>query len=138
MACDRIIYVRQARAEAHIHLYIQAWIHGVGVWVRGHDDIQATYNGIVRYRILQVAGHLGRSDRRTCYGPLGPPGPLRAVTWIQYSDSAQKAHGPTDYMRGECTGGGDNISGFYSSWTPGVFRTYFYNHAHRLRLEKLL
>jgi hypothetical protein len=25
-----------------------------------------------------------------------------------------------------------------SSWTSGVFYTYFYNHAHRLRLEKLL
>jgi hypothetical protein len=25
-----------------------------------------------------------------------------------------------------------------SSWTPGVFYTYFYNHAHRLRLEKIL
>jgi hypothetical protein len=25
-----------------------------------------------------------------------------------------------------------------SSWTPGVFYTYFYNHARRLRLEKLL
>jgi hypothetical protein len=25
-----------------------------------------------------------------------------------------------------------------SSPTPGVFYTYFYNHAHRLRLEKLL
>ena len=24
------------------------------------------------------------------------------------------------------------------SWTPGVFYTYFYNHARRLRLEKLL
>jgi hypothetical protein len=24
-----------------------------------------------------------------------------------------------------------------SSWTPGVFYTYFYNHARRLRLEKL-
>jgi hypothetical protein len=31
-----------------------------------------------------------------------------------------------------------NISGFHSSSTPGVFCTYFYNHAHRLRLEKLL
>ena len=26
----------------------------------------------------------------------------------------------------------------HSSWIPGVFYTYFYNHAHRLRLEKLL
>ena len=25
-----------------------------------------------------------------------------------------------------------------SSWTPGVFYTYFYNHSRRLRLEKLL
>ena len=25
-----------------------------------------------------------------------------------------------------------------SSWTPGAFYTYFYNHARRLRLEKLL
>jgi hypothetical protein len=25
-----------------------------------------------------------------------------------------------------------------SSWTPGVFYTYFYNHARRLHLEKLL
>ena len=31
-----------------------------------------------------------------------------------------------------------NISHPHSSWTPGVFYTYFYNHAHRLRLEKLL
>jgi hypothetical protein len=30
------------------------------------------------------------------------------------------------------------ISPLLSSWTPGVFYTYFYNHAHRLRLEKLL
>ena len=30
------------------------------------------------------------------------------------------------------------ISHPHSSWTPGVFYTYFYNHAHRLRLEKLL
>jgi hypothetical protein len=25
-----------------------------------------------------------------------------------------------------------------SNWTPGAFYTCFYNHAHRLRLEKLL
>jgi hypothetical protein len=25
-----------------------------------------------------------------------------------------------------------------SSWTPGAFYKYFYNHARRLRLEKLL
>jgi hypothetical protein len=31
-----------------------------------------------------------------------------------------------------------HISPLNSSWTPGVFYTYFYNHAHRLRLEKLL
>ena len=32
------------------------------------------------------------------------------------------------------------ISGFHSSYPPGVFYTYlcFYNHAHRLGLEKLL
>jgi hypothetical protein len=30
------------------------------------------------------------------------------------------------------------VSHLHSSWTPGVFYTYFYNHAHRLRLEKLL
>ena len=30
------------------------------------------------------------------------------------------------------------ISDIYSSYTPGVFYTHFYNHAHRLRLEKLL
>jgi hypothetical protein len=30
------------------------------------------------------------------------------------------------------------ISGFDSSSTPEVFYTYFYNHARRLRLEKLL
>ena len=29
-------------------------------------------------------------------------------------------------------------SGFHSRWTPGVFYTHFYNHARRLRLEKLL
>jgi hypothetical protein len=27
---------------------------------------------------------------------------------------------------------------FNFKWAPGVFYTYFYNHAHRLRLEKLL
>jgi hypothetical protein len=31
-----------------------------------------------------------------------------------------------------------NISHVDSSWTPGVFYAYFYNHALRLRLEKLL
>ena len=31
-----------------------------------------------------------------------------------------------------------NISAFYSSWPLGAFRTCFYNHAHRTRLEKLL
>ena len=31
-----------------------------------------------------------------------------------------------------------HISPRHSSWTPGAFYTYFYNHAHRLRLEKLL
>jgi hypothetical protein len=30
------------------------------------------------------------------------------------------------------------VSPPHSSWTPGVFYTYFYKHAHRLRLEKLL
>jgi hypothetical protein len=30
------------------------------------------------------------------------------------------------------------ISPRQSSWTPGVFYTYFYNHARRLRLEKLI
>jgi hypothetical protein len=30
------------------------------------------------------------------------------------------------------------FSGVHSSSTPGVFYKYFYNHAHRLRLEKLL
>jgi hypothetical protein len=31
-----------------------------------------------------------------------------------------------------------HASGVNSSWTPGVFYKYFYNHACRLRLEKLL
>ena len=30
------------------------------------------------------------------------------------------------------------ISPFHSRGTPGVFYTYFYNHARRFRLEKLL
>jgi hypothetical protein len=30
------------------------------------------------------------------------------------------------------------ISGLDGVWTPQLFYTYFYNHAHRLRLEKLL
>ena len=41
--------------------------------MRGHNDLQAIYNGIgvvwydaMHYK-LQVAGHLGRSDRRACY-----------------------------------------------------------------------
>jgi hypothetical protein len=41
-----VLYIRQARAEAHIHLYIQAWIQGVDVWVRGYNDIHAICNGI--------------------------------------------------------------------------------------------
>ena len=31
-----------------------------------------------------------------------------------------------------------HVHGRHSSWAPGAFYTYFYNHAHRLRLEKLL
>jgi hypothetical protein len=31
-----------------------------------------------------------------------------------------------------------HVSGRHSSSTPGVFYTLFYNHARRLRLEKLL
>jgi hypothetical protein len=31
-----------------------------------------------------------------------------------------------------------NFSGVNSSSTPGVYYTYFYNHARRLRLEKKL
>jgi hypothetical protein len=31
-----------------------------------------------------------------------------------------------------------HTSPFHSRGTPGLFYTYFYNHAHRLRLEKLL
>jgi hypothetical protein len=31
-----------------------------------------------------------------------------------------------------------NASEHNSSWTPGEFYTYFYNHTRRLRLEKLL
>ena len=38
--------------EAHIHLYIQVWIQGVDVRVRGHNDIQAICNDIAWYRIL--------------------------------------------------------------------------------------
>ena len=37
-----------------------------------------------------------------------------------------------------CTGWGYNISPLVLSWTPGLFYTYSYNHARRLRLEKLL
>ena len=31
-----------------------------------------------------------------------------------------------------------DISDLGLVWTPQLFYTYFYNHAHRLRLEKLL
>jgi hypothetical protein len=31
-----------------------------------------------------------------------------------------------------------HISGLDPFRTPGVFCTYFYNHAHRIRLEKLV
>jgi hypothetical protein len=42
-----VLYVRQARAEAHIHLYIQVFIQGGG-WVdEGNNDTQAIYNGMV-------------------------------------------------------------------------------------------
>jgi hypothetical protein len=30
------------------------------------------------------------------------------------------------------------VSPLLSSWAPGVFYTYFYNHARHLRLENLL
>jgi hypothetical protein len=33
---------------------------------------------------------------------------------------------------------GISVSPRLSSWTPGAFYTHFYNHARRLRLEKLL
>jgi hypothetical protein len=69
-----VLYVRQARAEAHMQLYIQVWIQavyrGVDGWMRRHNDIQAIYYGIVWYRILQVAGH---------FGPPGPPRVLRTA-----------------------------------------------------------
>jgi hypothetical protein len=42
------------------------------------------------------------------------------------------------YPRGRTRNRGTDISHRHSSWTPGVFYTYFYNRAHRLRLEKLL
>jgi len=31
-----------------------------------------------------------------------------------------------------------DVSGLDLVWVPQLFHTYFYNHAHRLRLEKLL
>ena len=43
-----MLYVRQARAEAHTHTYTYRHGHkGVDVWVRGHNDIQAIYIGMV-------------------------------------------------------------------------------------------
>jgi hypothetical protein len=44
-----VLYARQARAEAHMHLYIKVWIQRGG-WVDEgtyHNDIQATYSGMV-------------------------------------------------------------------------------------------
>jgi hypothetical protein len=31
-----------------------------------------------------------------------------------------------------------DASGLHQAWAPQLFYTYFYNHAHRLRLEKIL
>jgi hypothetical protein len=45
-----VLYIRQARAEAHIQLYIELYRYGyrgVDGWMRGHNDIQAIYNGMV-------------------------------------------------------------------------------------------
>jgi hypothetical protein len=43
-------------------------------------------------------------------------------SWLQQAEAPARAR---------------HVSGPHSSWTPGVFCTYFYNHARRLRLEKL-
>jgi hypothetical protein len=40
--------------------------------------------------------------------------------------------------RGPQRGSREDASGLDPRLTPQVFYTYFYNHAHRLRLEKLL
>jgi hypothetical protein len=54
------------------------------------------------------------------------------------SDRPMEAHTDVNkYPRTtyEC---GNHISGLDLESTPQLFYTYFYNHAHRLRLEKLL
>jgi hypothetical protein len=45
---------------------------------------------------------------------------------------------PYNYETGPGSQVASQSTGFNSSWAPGVFYTYFYNHAHRPRLEKLL
>jgi hypothetical protein len=44
-----VLYMQQARAEAHMQLYgtYRYGYRGVDGWMRGHNDIQATYNGMV-------------------------------------------------------------------------------------------
>jgi hypothetical protein len=56
-----------------------------------------------------------------CAPPFRPPAPGAMPKTILFE------HGRLLY-----------ISGLNSSWTPGVFYKYFYNHAHCLRLEKLI
>ena len=91
----------------HLRMLIQVWMQGADVWVRGHSDLQAVYDGLMWHRIL-------------CYkcssGPLGPPrvlrtaratsgGYLAAVRCAVCSDSTyipHKAH----------------LSGCLLSWTP--------------------
>jgi hypothetical protein len=61
------------------------------------------------------------------------------VLGINTAPTPTLQHGHSKVGEGESiTTGILHISPPVSSWTPGVFYTYFYNHAHRLRLEKLL
>jgi hypothetical protein len=76
--------------------------------MRGHNDIQAIYNGIAPYTTSQAAGH---------FEPLGPPRVLRTARTTSGDYLAtvlctvtvhiiQGAWGTIGYMRGVCTGGG--------------------------------
>ena len=70
--CGKLaLCTRHARAEAHMHLYIQALTQGVDVWVKGHDDTPYKLrNG------MSVAPHTISTGP---LGPLGPPCVLRTA-----------------------------------------------------------
>jgi hypothetical protein len=71
----RTANMRDARAEAHAHLYMQVRMQEVNVWVRGCNDVPASMH------VWQKNGAVAISS-----GALGPLGPLCAAGHSDRSD----------------------------------------------------